>query len=72
MGQLLLQQADDLDFRKIGAVAHVWRQEDGKVRARTGFGLAAKLNDLVAAAGVFGYLRHGEARRGHVGRLFPI
>lgn len=23
MGQLLLQQADDLDFRKIGAVAHV-------------------------------------------------
>lgn len=30
MGQLLLQQADDLDFREVGAVAHVWR-EDGEV-----------------------------------------
>lgn len=30
MGQLLLQQADDLDFRKVGAIAHVWR-EDGEM-----------------------------------------
>lgn len=35
MGQLLLQQADDLDFRKVGAVAHVWG-EDGGVRAQPG------------------------------------
>ena len=64
MGQLLLQQADDLNFRKVSAVAHVWRVEDGEMKARPGGGPAAA-SDLTlgpTASVLATYPQHREAR----------